>query len=78
MTTADPDFLSGTIWTLRKGEDIAIAQLWTIKGAGLEVRYLCNGEIREARQFHGPRAGTEAVDTAVARREELEREGWSR
>ena len=78
MTTADPAFLSGTIWTLRKGEDIAIAQLWTIKGAGLEVRYFCNGEMREARLFRGPRAATEAVDAAVARREELQREGWSR
>ena len=65
-----------TIWTLRKGDHVAAAEICSITGVGLDLRYLANGELRETRLFRGIAAGSDAVDTALTKREELEAKGW--
>jgi hypothetical protein len=75
-THADSRACSATIWTLRKGDHVAAAEIRSITGVGLDLRYLANGVLRETRLFRGTAAGTEAVDTALTKREELEAKGW--
>ena len=75
-TLADSRACSATIWTLRKGDHVAAAEIRSITGVGLDLRYLANGVLRETRLFRGTAAGTEAVDTALTKREELEAKGW--
>ncbi len=75
-TVADSRTCSATIWTLRKGDHVAAAEICSVTGVGLDLRYLANGVLRETRLFSGIAAGTEAIDTALTKREELEAKGW--
>jgi hypothetical protein len=47
-----------------------------ITGVGLDLRYPANGVLRETRLFRGMAAGTETVETALTKRQELEAKGW--
>ena len=75
-TDADSRTCRAIIWTLCKGDHVAAAEICSITGVGLDLRYLANGELRETRLFRGIAAGTEAVDTALTKRGELEAKGW--
>ena len=75
-THGDSLACSATIWTLRKSDHVAAAEIRSITGVGLDLRYLANGVLRETRLFRGSTAGTEALDTALTKREELEAKGW--
>jgi len=75
-TDADAGTCRAVIWTLCKGDHIAAAEICRITGVGLDLRYLANGVLRETRLFRGMAAGTEAVETALTKRQELEAKGW--
>jgi hypothetical protein len=63
----------GALWTLRKGDHEARADVRAIDGIGLELRYVWNGELRVSEMFRDW-ATLEAA--AAEKRRELEARGW--
>lgn len=72
----DTPIAQATIWTLRRGDRVASAQVRAIKDVGLDLRFLADGVLRETRVFTGTAAETDVVDLALMKRAELEANGW--
>lgn len=65
---------SRRLWRLRKRHQSVDAELWSGDGAGVELRYLLGGGLTYRRIWESRDA---AIREAMAKRAELEREGWT-
>jgi hypothetical protein len=43
---------------------------------GYDLRFTYDGKMRATQLFQGPMGGTQAVDVALTKREELQAKGW--
>ena len=62
------------VWRMRKLHQTVDAELWPGEGGSVELRYALNGEPTYRRSWP---SRDEAMREAIARRAELERDGWS-
>jgi hypothetical protein len=64
---------SQRLWRLRKLHQVVDAELQTLTGAEVELRYLYNGEKAYGRRWANRAL---AIQHAIDKRAELERDGW--
>jgi hypothetical protein len=74
----EPFFRSAVLWTVHFAGRRVTAELWTITGLGIDLRYLADGILQETQLFRGPSGNTDALVVALEKREQLERDGWRR
>ena len=64
------------LWTLTWKTHSATAELYTVRGVGVDLRYTIDGELRATDLFKGVDGGTEATLQALDKKDELIAKGW--